>query len=234
MRYTSRKIRTYQFQAKTDLWTGDIDGKPDRLISTGLLGSIRWWFEVLVRGLGGSACDPTKHLCKGERHCVACELFGCTGWARKFRFDVLQASDEAVQVDQIKQGTTFQLRFTPLRPVQEAEWILLDATLRLIAEHGALGAKTKVKRRGGSISGPSGRYGRVQLVSARPELAWGEDDLDAICRHVTSARFRRDRHAGFEWAAVDSLKGFLDDWDGRGDRTREVLRRLMPPTGETS
>ncbi len=41
------------------LWTGDVNGRNERLITTGLLGSLRWWLEVLVRGLGGSACDPT-------------------------------------------------------------------------------------------------------------------------------------------------------------------------------
>ena len=42
--------RTYQLKALTDVWTGDVNGKPDRFITSGLLGFIRWWFEVLVRG----------------------------------------------------------------------------------------------------------------------------------------------------------------------------------------
>jgi len=99
--------RIYRLRALTDLWTGDLNGKPDRLITTGLLGSIRWWFELLVRGLGGSACDPSPEdrkmnppecRCPNKKvekandpghHCVVCELFGCTEWARKFRFEVL-------------------------------------------------------------------------------------------------------------------------------------------------
>ena len=44
-----------------------------------------WWYEALIRSLGGSACDPTKTKCNQEAHCVVCELFGCTGWSRKFR-----------------------------------------------------------------------------------------------------------------------------------------------------
>jgi CRISPR-associated protein Cmr1 len=133
--------RTYQLRALTDLWTGDVNGKPDHLITTGLLGSIRWWFEVLVRGLGGSACDPTDTKCEDRNHCVVCELFGCTGWARKFRLEVLDENGDA-KAEQIKQNQTFNLRFTPLRPVRGEELALLDATLRLIAEYGAIGGKT--------------------------------------------------------------------------------------------
>lgn len=136
--------RTWACRALTGVWTGDAQGKPERLITTGLLGSIRWWLEVLVRGLGGSACDPTQTKCQGRRHCVACELFGCTGWARKFRFDVLDANDE-VQATQIKKDETFKLRFMPLRSIREEEWALLDLTFRLIAEYGAIGGKTVLK-----------------------------------------------------------------------------------------
>ena len=58
---------TFNFTAVTELWTGSV--KPNdgsKLISTGLLGSIRWWLEVLVRGLGGSACDPSCSQCNGK------------------------------------------------------------------------------------------------------------------------------------------------------------------------
>jgi len=140
--------RTWEMKALTDIWTGDRNGNPSRLITTGLLGSIRWWFEVLVRGLGGSACDPsnTGSRCPDRqgRRCVVCELFGCTSWARKFRFDVLDADGHAQQ-DQIKRGSTFQLAFTPLRPVHAEEWALVDTTTRLIADYAAIGGKTVYK-----------------------------------------------------------------------------------------
>ena len=31
----------------------------EKLRLTGIKGSIRWWYEVLVRGLGFYVCDPT-------------------------------------------------------------------------------------------------------------------------------------------------------------------------------
>lgn len=99
-------------QTLTPLWTGGIDQTSDRLHETGLLGSLRWWYEALVRGLGGYACDPTEHECslsgdnlkayeqacaEGKllhqalseaKLCVACQLFGATGWRRRFKLQV--------------------------------------------------------------------------------------------------------------------------------------------------
>lgn len=142
--------RTYELQALTEIWTGDADTarskRANRLIPTGLIGSIRWWFEVLVRGLGGRPCDPSsdKKACLSEQHCVVCELFGCTGWARKFRFDVRDARS-AIIGSKLVRNTRFQLCFTPLRAVTAEEWGLLELTLQLISEFGALGGKTVLK-----------------------------------------------------------------------------------------
>ncbi len=145
--------RTYHFQALNDIWTGsvqlDMENNelkivPNRFVQTGLLGSIRWWFEVVVRGLGGEACDPSNSECKDSKHCVVCELFGCTGWARKFRFQVFD-DNNSVKVSQIKKNIKFELQFTSLRPISYEEWALLDLTLHIVAEFGAVGGKTAFK-----------------------------------------------------------------------------------------
>ena len=48
----------------TPLWTGGVEtGRVDRLHETGILGSIRWWMEALVRGMGGEACDSSQGTC---------------------------------------------------------------------------------------------------------------------------------------------------------------------------
>lgn len=94
----------------TPLWTGGVDGTCDRLHETGIIGSLRWWYEAIVRGLGGSACDPTSHTCTfdKERHtkakrqgkserdslydaglCDVCQVFGTTGWKRRFHMKVV-------------------------------------------------------------------------------------------------------------------------------------------------
>lgn len=94
-------------QTLTPLWTGGVDGSMDRIHESGILGSLRWWYEAIVRGLGGEACDPTEHACNidAEKYkegaelpererlraaglCDACQLFGATGWRRRFRLDV--------------------------------------------------------------------------------------------------------------------------------------------------
>ncbi len=86
----------------TPIWTGDAEGISATLRITGLMGSLRWWFEGIVRALGYYACDPTcspteqgyYNACqydpdpkKNPFHglCPACWLFGTTGWARRFR-----------------------------------------------------------------------------------------------------------------------------------------------------
>jgi CRISPR-associated protein Cmr1 len=74
----------------TPLWTGGIDaGKCDRIHETGILGSLRWWMEVLVRGMGGNVCDPTEQKCSAKNGlCPVCQLFGAEGQKRRFRLSV--------------------------------------------------------------------------------------------------------------------------------------------------
>lgn len=74
----------------TPIFTGGIEGKCDRLHETGLIGSLRWWFEVLVRGMGGFACDPNTHVCKDGNYCDVCKIFGVTGQKRAFRLKTKQ------------------------------------------------------------------------------------------------------------------------------------------------
>ena len=93
----------------TPLWTGGVDGTCERVHETGIIGSLRWWYEVIVRGLGGEACDPSKRECSFDRDkykrakeqgkrerealkaaglCDVCQVFGVTGWARRFRLEL--------------------------------------------------------------------------------------------------------------------------------------------------
>ncbi len=212
--------QVYMLTALTDIWTGDANGKPDRTITTGLLGSIRWWFEVLVRGLGGRACDPTKHQCEGPQHCVVCELFGCTGWARKFRFEVLDQSGQ-VKLTQIKKGDTFNLRFTELRPIQPVEWALLDLTLRLIAKYGAIGGKTKIQRINDGIGIRSvNGIGRVRMEAPTSDMpaTW-----KVVSAYLQQDRWHRPNEVGFKWAAANKLK----DLPGKHRSPEALLAHLQ-------
>lgn len=90
------------------MWTGNVGGQVDRIHETSIIGSLRWWFEVLVRGLGGMVNDPIKdeRSCfdyenyenseaEDERvrlHdaglCDVSQVFGAAGWRRRFRLTV--------------------------------------------------------------------------------------------------------------------------------------------------
>lgn len=109
-------------QTLTPLWTGGVDGKCDRIYETGLLGSLRWWMEALVRGMGGcvkestadqpdqrSSLDPKKFNAqkyrelkdKVERHkylndaglCDISQIWGATGWKRRFRLTISEKKE---------------------------------------------------------------------------------------------------------------------------------------------
>lgn len=216
--------RTYELSAKTDLWTGDAKGEPNRLIATGLLGSIRWWFEVLVRGLDGHACDPTGKRCEGRNHCVVCELFGCTGWARKFRFEVLDERD-VTQAKQSGQESEFGLRFTPLRPILAEEWALLDATLHLIAGYGAIGGKTvfKPSDEPGRENEPHHKdFGLIAIVSSPPSVQTPHDDLKKYL-----SQWQKLDHGDFAWASLRHFWCVKKRYLGRKNNDESTFNRVL-------
>lgn len=227
--------RTYQFTALTDLWTGSVTLEetggqikektgPDRLITTGLVGSIRWWFEVLVRGLGGTACDPNDTKCEDRKHCVVCELFGCTGWARKFRFEALVENGN-IKTDQIKQNQTFSLRFTPLRPIRIEEWALLDATLRLIAEYGAIGGKTIFKPTDESSRASKLHhkdYGLVQMGTSQQFDGPGRGELETYL-----SKWLKLNHGEFAWASLQNFWCVNGKYLGRKDNNKSTFNQVL-------
>jgi CRISPR-associated protein Cmr1 len=102
----------------TPMWTGGVDGQSNRLQETGVIGSLRWWYEIIVRGMGGYVGDPTANnpdrrcrfdaeayqkalrqgasreeaVPEGLKGLGAVEyLFGATGWARLFGLRALNA-----------------------------------------------------------------------------------------------------------------------------------------------
>lgn len=105
------------FQTLTPIWTGGKDtGKVDRIHETGIIGSMRWWYETLVRGMGGKVCDLGTSKClhhpeTGKNDlCEVCQLFGTTGWKRRFRLRIIESnlqsdgSVETVRLHQFKRN----------------------------------------------------------------------------------------------------------------------------------
>jgi len=173
---------TVKIKPLTPIWTGGAERSSTTLRETGIIGSLRWWYEALIRGLGGDACDPTDEnlRCKlnydkfykaikngtpiqealNAQICQACQLFGCTGWARKFRLEIESSNITSVKEARIgtreKRGDRYlkrsilglmsndliTLRFIPSRDISKQEWSLLNIIFGIIANHGALGART--------------------------------------------------------------------------------------------
>jgi CRISPR-associated protein Cmr1 len=227
----------FKLKALTDIWTGDVNRQGNRLIATGLLGSIRWWFEVLVRGLGGKACDPTlpgvrcpassKAPSEPGYHCVVCELFGCTGWARKFRFEVLDKNGELKQ-SQIEAGDIFILRFTELRPIREEEWCLLGLTLRLIADYGAIGGKTVFKPTDEQNHQNALYHKDFGLISVEVPSAIhcvGEKALEA---YVRDGKWRADfNDSDFSWASLTNFWCVKGRYLARQDANRSTFNKVI-------
>lgn len=101
---------TISIRTLTPIWTGDVNGRCSEIKETGIIGSMRWWYEAIVRGLGRYVCD-TKKECKfsldkynkarkqGKNKfesldeaglCDVCKIFGVTGWKRQFNLSIIQ------------------------------------------------------------------------------------------------------------------------------------------------
>ncbi|MDI7277050.1 MAG: type III-B CRISPR module RAMP protein Cmr1 [Anaerolineae bacterium] len=177
---------TVTLRTLTPLWTGGPDQACKRVRASGIVGSLRWWYEALIRGLGGHACDPTRHTCAYDASrpdqpvCPACKLFGATGWARRFRLAIEERmrpdgpqgayGPDGKRADRRAEGRRTEptwyfprtglsgtLHLSVVPLAPDLDPNLLLGVLALIERHGALGARTQFG------------YGRVQLEGA-PEL----------------------------------------------------------------
>lgn len=75
----------------TPIWTGNIEKDSKKIKETGIIGSLRWWCEILMRGLDKKVCNPIKSPCNVDGSnpiCSVCSLFGCNGYGRRFRLEI--------------------------------------------------------------------------------------------------------------------------------------------------
>ena len=178
----------FKLKTLTPIWTGGVEGKCDQLHETGIIGSLRWWYEALVRGLGGYACDPSserkdercdlnqekfhKAIKDGkniqealnEQICPVCQLFGCTGWGRKIK--IIMNHPEIQNIDIGFKGE-FTIKFKELKKLTDEEKWLLNETLYIIDRYGTIGAKSTLK--------PSKKpyyndYGIVKIISEKSDI----------------------------------------------------------------
>lgn len=112
---------TVNLESLTPIWTGNAFPEIKDIKASSILGSIRWWYEILCRSLGKKVCNNTcklerddflKDLLKNktienaledQKICPACKLFGCNGWAGKIKLIVDDRGKKCI--DRVQVGT---------------------------------------------------------------------------------------------------------------------------------
>jgi CRISPR-associated protein Cmr1 len=102
------KTITISIRTLTPIWTGDVNRNCSEIKETGIIGSMRWWYEAIVRGRVGWVCDQESKCCfdvdkyneakkKGKNKyksldeaglCDVCKIFGTTGWKKQFYLSI--------------------------------------------------------------------------------------------------------------------------------------------------
>ncbi|MHA1197023.1 MAG: type III-B CRISPR module RAMP protein Cmr1 [Promethearchaeota archaeon] len=160
-----------KFFTKTPLWTGDIDQNCSTIQPMGIIGSIRWWNEAVLRSLDYFACDPTNNnkesssfKCpttpvnknKTNYYCISCILFGTQNWRRifqlKLQVDDICEDNTPVNIKPkfrtrgwyIKKGFTgrFNIKLIQLHNFFKNEFIYVP--LLIASKWGSIGAKTQL------------------------------------------------------------------------------------------
>ncbi len=159
----SLKIKTL-----TPIWTGDIDSESDSIQSTGIIGSLRWWAEAILRGKGKYVCDPImdsqdgrcpKNIKKNNQeitqYCAACLIFGATGIRRIFRIYINGGkrtfNGKAIIIKPegrnrgwyLGSGIIGDMSLELISLDKDFEENLILAPLVIAAKRGAIGAKTQ-------------------------------------------------------------------------------------------
>jgi len=71
----------------TPLWAGGINNKKNNvweIKSSGIIGSLRWWYEAIKRGEGKAVCNVLRDPCEKNSLCDVCKIFGNTDKRRSF------------------------------------------------------------------------------------------------------------------------------------------------------
>lgn len=123
---------TYRWENLTPFFCGDADGKTTHAKTTTLVGSLRWWYEALLRALNVYACDPTKQGCEGPSlsrphgsYCAACAVFGCTGRSKRIGVRLEKGITFALPGKAGQRG----LSIKPNKPRRKTGWYLKPGLL---------------------------------------------------------------------------------------------------------
>lgn len=210
-----------QIRTLTPLWTGDVEGESPSAKETGIIGSLRWWNEALVRGLGGYACDITsddaKERCDYGRDkddiCDTCKLFGCTGWSRRFRLEISGIDQHCIKEGKgfkagIKKGTTFSIKIVPLYELNPIQKWLFKKTLFLIERYGAIGGRTTRKPQKSNVGQD---YGLIRIIDYGTIENWDSlTNKEVVETHLMENR-KKNKEDVFDFKNYWVLEGMYFD-----------------------
>jgi CRISPR type III-B/RAMP module RAMP protein Cmr1 len=208
----------FTLKALTDIWTGGVDRKAGQFHATGLRGSIRWWYETLIRGLGVYACDPhsaDRCLLSAEHAheivhptssvkiaiCPACYIFGCTGWSSKvtFRATAVRAGVQYIQTEQIKAGDVFTISLVERKRVEAAEHQLLQMMFRIIVDYAAIGGRTTFKPSEIPAKNGKAHHADYGVVTRGPKSNVPQESLPREDINAFLSRFSTDKTNHDDW-----------------------------------
>jgi CRISPR-associated protein Cmr1 len=165
-----------------------------------------------------------------EQICPACQLFGCTGWARKFVLHILD-KDGKVKVGRAEKNEELIFEFIPLKGISTEEWSLLNLTLHFIAEYGAIGGKTVFKP--SDENGREGEhhhsdFGLIEIIESKLSIL-PKKDLENYVK--SSLQYHMNRESP-KWVSIKNfwcVKGkYLARQDGNNSTFNKVLGRKEP------
>jgi CRISPR-associated protein Cmr1 len=229
------KLRTL-----TPLWTGGVEtGMSNRIHETGLIGSLRWWYEAIVRGVGGKACDAANSNCDAKNQCKACELFGTTGWQRRFRLEVTSMDGEPAW----EGARTINFRpygrhrgwYLPagwvgtltLQLVGDAEALAKMATLFLFLEQsGGIGAKQHLGYGAFRVENRQ----EVELKKAKQFQTIQNEKMETLpdLRAFTFFQARFEPHKPSWWTQIDGIRQVRERSDQWRHLTHLAERGMVP------
>lgn len=181
----------------TPLWTGGIEtGKVDHVHETGILGSLRWWYETIVRGLGGFVVAPgeSNDRMSESELCAVSQLFGATGWRRRFR---LRVSSQHMLA--WKDQSTLNIK-----PSGRTRGWFLNAGLVGEMTISFLGDTDSLARIAGLL-----RFLEMWgSLGARPQLGYGAFQISAIQDEPTQFMWEPQHHSGEQPGVFPDLRTF--------------------------
>ncbi len=201
----------------TPLWIGDVNRQCTKIKETGIIGSLRWWYEALVRGLGGYACDPTSNeRCKldqkkfekvinegksvqealDEQICPACQLFGCTGWKKKIGFKIMDV--KGAFLDGFEGA--FTLLLDEIKELREEEKWLLEKMFKIIGDKGSIGGRTTRKPHYNPRRLVAGKdYGLIKVLSIDIKSKAKMEDVETWLKNSAQKLNRKNNE---EWPSL--------------------------------